>query len=378
MLFSQVVGQASAKAHFLSMWQHRHLPHALLVHGHEGSGVLPFALAMAQFLLCEDKSATDACGKCQACIQASKLSHPDLNFSFPTIKPEKKKENLSSFQLDEFRKFVEKHPYGSTFDWFQFTGAENKQGNISAEECRAMIEKLALKSHVENGYKVLVVWRPEFLGKEGNILLKLIEEPPPQTILIFAAEIPEQILQTILSRVQRIKLLPLSPTDTARALCQQAKVPEAQAERIAMMAEGNFHEALQLLEHPTNDMLPAAKHWFNMLFVKRGFEASKAIEEQAKEGREQIKSYLQYVQHLLEAALRFRYTGQCRLGGEEADFVQKLGKSSLTTDAFEWMIDALNRTSFYIQRNANAKIQLQALNIEMMYAIQNKKVSSLN
>jgi len=378
MLFSEVVGQSTAKAHFLNMWQHRHLPHALLVHGHEGSGVLPFALAMAQFLLCESRSAGDACGVCQACTQAAKLSHPDLNFSFPTIKMEKKKENLSSYYLDDFRKFVAQHPYGSAFDWFQFTGAENKQGNISAEECRAMIEKLALKSHVENGYKVFVVWRPEFLGKEGNILLKLIEEPPPNTILVFAAEIPEQILQTILSRVQRIKLLPLSPTDISSALRERAQLPEAHAERIAMMAEGNFHEALQLIEHPTNDLLPAAKHWFNMLFVKRGIESSKAIEEQAKEGREQIKSYLRYVQHLLEAALRFRYTGQCRLGGEEADFVQKLGKSSLSIEAFEFMIDALNRTSFYIQRNANAKIQLQALNIEMMYAIQNKKVSSLN
>lgn len=378
MLFSQVVGQSTAKAHFLNMWQHRQLPHALLVHGNEGSGVLPFALAMTQYLLCENKTQADACGQCQGCIQASKLSHPDLNLSFPTIKPEKKKENLSSYYLDEFREFVAKQPYGSAFDWFQYTGAENKQGNISAEECRSMIEKLALMSHIEEGYKVLLVWRPEFLGKEGNILLKLIEEPPARTILIFAAEIPEQILQTILSRVQRIKLLPLNTAEIAQALRDTAQVPHAQAERIAMMSGGNFHEALQLIDHPTNDLLPAAKHWFNMLITKRGIESSKAIEEQAKEGREQIKSYLLYVEHLLQAALRFRYTGQCRLGGEEADFIQKLGKSAVPTTAFELMIAALNRTTFYIQRNANAKIQLQALNIEMMYAIQNKKVSSLN
>ncbi|GAA4452544.1 hypothetical protein [Rurimicrobium arvi] len=378
MRFSQIVGQQAAKEHFLNMWHHQQLPHALLIHGNEGTGVLPFALAISQFILCENRQSADACGQCPACTQASKLAHPDLNISFPSIKPEKKKENLSTYYIDDFRKFVAQSPYGTTFDWLQSTGAENKQGNISAEECRSMIEKLALKSHVENGYKILLVWRPEFLGKEGNILLKLIEEPPARTILILAAEVLEQILPTILSRVQRIKLLPLRQEEIAQALSDREQTDVHQAQRIAMMASGNFHTALQLLHHPVNDLLPATKHWFNMLFVRRGIDASKAMEEQAKEGREGIKNFLIYVEHLLQAVIRFRYTGQCRLGGEELDFIQKLAKTPLTQAAIEQMIDALNRMGFYIQRNANAKIQLQALNIEMMYAIQNKKVSSLN
>ncbi len=143
-------------------------PHALLFTGAEGTGGLPLALATAQYIFCENKTETDSCGKCAGCSKAARLEHADLHFSFPSISGKSGVKANSRLFMQEFREFVKQSPYGTTFDWLQHINAENKQGNITAEECREIIEILYLKSY-EGGKKILIMWRPEYLGKEGNI-----------------------------------------------------------------------------------------------------------------------------------------------------------------------------------------------------------------
>lgn len=377
MLFADVVGQNAAKGHLLDMWRQNHLPHALMICGPEGTGGLPLAWALAQYLLCTGKSGEDSCGICANCNKVAKLEHADLHFSFPTIKGDKQKEALSDNYIREFRKFIKASPYESLFEWLQFINAENKQGNISAEECRVIIEKLSLKAY-EGGKKIMIMWRPEFLGKEGNILLKLIEEPPADTVIILVAESTETILPTILSRVQAIRLPPTDQTAIRQALLGSQQADEAKAAQVALMSGGSYLRAIQLLQHLENDLFPAARQWFNLLFTNNGIGLSKFSDDQSKTGREALKNFMLYIEHLLQATIRQRYTGQCRLAGEERKFVEKLASTATSIDAFTVMIRELNAASYAIQRNANAKIQLQALNIKMLYAIQNKKVSSLN
>jgi DNA polymerase-3 subunit delta' len=151
----------------------------LLFLGQEGSGALPMALAFAQYVVCENKSGTGiACGVCPSCLKASQLVHPDIHYSYPVIPKKAGDKPVSSDYSTEWREFVAQYPYGNAYDWLQFIGAENKQGNITAQECNDIIHKLSLKSF-ESGYKILIMWMPEYLGNEGNKLLKLIEEPPP-------------------------------------------------------------------------------------------------------------------------------------------------------------------------------------------------------
>jgi DNA polymerase III subunit delta' len=377
MLFSDVVGQAAAKAHLLGMWQQNHLPHALLINGKEGTGGLPMAFALAQYLFCSNKSATDSCGQCPNCQKVSKLEHADVHLSFPTIRiAEKKTEALSNNYIKEFRPFILAQPYATVFEWLQHIHAENKQGNITAEECRLIIEKLNLKSY-EGGLKLMIIWRPEYLGKEGNILLKLIEEPPADTIIILVSESVESILPTILSRVQLIKLPPIQVSEIEQALLNKHNLEPKKAKQIAMMADGSYTEAITLIQHIENDLFPMARQWFNMIFTQNGIGVVKFVDELSKQGREQQRNFLQYVIHLLEATLRQRYTNISILANEELTFVQKLAAAPMSFEAIETLIEEIGKTSYYIQRNASAKIQLQALCIKMMYAIQNKKVSSL-
>lgn len=176
MQFKEIVAQEEAKQQLLQMVNTGRLPHALLLIGQEGCGQLAMALALAQYVLCQQRTKNEPCGTCQACLKSSKWIHPDIHFSFPTIGTNSKSDQF----LEQWRTLLGEHPYFSVFDWFQHIGAENKQGNINKEECLNVFKKLSLKTF-ESEYKVLIMWMPEYLGKEGNRLLKLIEEPTENT-----------------------------------------------------------------------------------------------------------------------------------------------------------------------------------------------------
>ena len=375
MTFKDVAGQKAAKDGLMKMWEKNLFPHALLISGGEGTGGLPMGLALAQYIFCENKTDTDSCGRCAGCSKAMKLEHADLHLSFPSIPPGPNKKAMSKYYMQEFREFVQQSPYGTTYDWLQHIDAENKQGNITAEECREIIEQLNLKSY-EGGKKVLLMWRPEYLGKEGNILLKLIEEPPNDTILIFIAENNEDILQTIRSRTQEVRLGPVSPADIAMSLTGRSLTDPARAVQIAHIAMGSYSAALRLVRQSENDLFPEVRQLFNVLFTNNGIGMSKWAEEWSKAGREQQKNLLHYVIQLLELTIRSRYrpATDAAMVDAEALFVQKLSSTSISFEAFRQLTDAISETIGYIERNAHSRTQLHVLTIKMQHIIQGRVV----
>jgi len=370
MLFADIPGQKAAKHGLLGMWQNNHFPHALLLAGNEGIGGLPVALALARYLFCENKQDTDACGTCSACSKVQRLEHADLHLAFPTISPKPGTKAMSKYYMDDFREFVKQTPYSSTYDWLQFINAENKQGNITAEECREMIDVLNLKSY-EGGVKVQIIWRPEYLGKEGNILLKLIEEPPANTYIILVAESTEEILPTILSRTQVVRLAPIPPADIAGILQQKNLADEKRALQIGHIANGSYAEALRLLQHAENDLFPEVRSWFNALFTNNGIAIAAFAEQWSKSGREQQKNFLHYTIQLLEQAIRVRYLpgNPPALPPAEADFVTKLAAMKISFETINRMVKEITDTIYYIERNAHSKTQLHVLCVRMVYII---------
>lgn len=370
MLFADIPGQKAAKHGLLGMWQNNHFPHALLLAGNEGIGGLPMALALARYIFCENKQETDTCGACSACSKVQRLEHADLHLAFPTISPKPGTKAMSKYYIEDFREFVKQTPYSSTYDWLQFINAENKQGNITAEECREMIDTLNLKSY-EGGAKVQIIWRPEYLGKEGNILLKLIEEPPANTYIILVAESTEEILPTILSRTQVVRLAPIPPADIAGILQQKKLADEKRALQIGHIANGSYAEALRLLQHAENDLFPEVRSWFNALFTNNGVAIAAFAEQWSKSGREQQKNFLHYTIQLLEQAIRVRYlpAHPPALPPAEADFVSKLAAMKISFETINLMVKEITDTIYYIERNAHSKTQLHVLCVRMVYII---------
>ncbi|HEX6428954.1 MAG TPA: hypothetical protein VF008_14760, partial [Niastella sp.] len=322
MLFKNVIGQEDVKLHLVNMVQQDRISHALLFLGKEGCGALPLAIAFAQYIVCEkvnrkgasapagpslfgeetpaptkNEGMLDACGECPSCQKMLQLMHPDIHFSYPVIPRKSGDKPLSSDYISEWREFIAKYPYGNSYDWLQFIGAENKQGNISAHECNNIIHKLSLKSF-ESGFKILLMWMPEYLGNEGNKLLKLIEEPPPDTLFLLVAENESLILQTILSRTQLVKIPALTQLEITSALVSKANMAEDPARQIALIAEGNYHEALQLMQHADEDWQSLLREWLNAILKNGPIAQVKWIDEVSKLGREKQKQFLRYFNHL--------------------------------------------------------------------------------
>ena len=378
MSFAQVIGQSSVKDSLVEMVRSNRLSHALLFLGSEGSGALPMALAFAQYVVCGkmDKG-DDACGVCPSCLKASQLVHPDIHYSYPVIPKKAGDKPVSSDYSTEWREFMRQYPYGNAYDWLQFIGAENKQGNITANECNEIIHKLSLKSF-ESGYKILILWMPEYLGNEGNKLLKLIEEPPADTLFLLVAENESLILPTILSRTQLVRI-PLPDTeDIATALMERAKLPAEQARQIAVLCEGNYHEALQLIRHADDDWQAVLREWLNAILKTGPVAQVKWIEEISKSGRERQKQFLRYFNHLLEVAVRLRCIGEGQLPipDGEKDIALKINKISDISQQ-RAIITELDNAAYYIERNAHAKMLFHALTIKLYHILAEKKVAIL-
>jgi DNA polymerase III subunit delta' len=402
MPFSQIIGQKDSIAQLRSMVEQSRLSHALLFLGKEGTGALPLALAFAQYLVCEKVQRpsvendegnrtslfgemavekkedlplpADSCGICPSCVKASQLIHPDIHFSYPVIPRKPGDKPVSTDYLSEWREFFGQFPYGNVFDWLQFIGAENKQGNITSSECADILRKLSLKSF-ESGYKILVMWMPEYLGNEGNKLLKLIEEPPPKTLFLLVAEEESKMLPTILSRTQLIKIPPIETGDIERSLIKRAGVPADKSRQLASVAEGNYREALFLLQHDEEDWQSLVRDWLNAILKNGPVAQVKWVEEIGKLGREKQKQFLRYFNHLLEESIRMRVMGASapEIPEKERDFAIRLNKLA-TLSQQQAIIEEIDLAAYYIERNAHGKMLFQALSIKLYHIIKDNSL----
>lgn len=392
MNWNNIVGQDAVKAHLQDMVQHNRLSHALIFIGKEGCGALPLAIEFAKYVVCQPKAtpvvedlfggmsampANDEVEINAAKQRAEQLIHPDLHFSFPVVSKKPGDKPISADYINEFREFVKISPYSNVYDWLQFINAENRQGNITAEECNDIIKKLSLKPY-EAENKVLVLWMPEYLGKEGNKLLKLIEEPPPNTLFVLVGENEEQILPTILSRCQLVKLPPLQTNDVEKALIERANIAAETASQIAGICEGNYREALHLLQHSEEDWQAMAREWLKVIVRKMLPEQIKWVDEVSKIGREKQKQFLRYFNHLLQQSIRIKVLGadNVLMPENEKDFAVRLNKIASVSQQ-EAIVEELDKASYYIERNANGKMLFQALSIKLQHIILNKVVVEL-
>jgi DNA polymerase-3 subunit delta' len=396
MQFSDIIGQEEVKKHLAELVHHNRLSHALLFLGKEGCGALPLALAFAQYVTCEKVSGkqntntsaslfgdepvpvpgfqTDSCGICPSCLKSQQLVHPDIHFSYPTVTKKPGEKPIATDFISEWREFIKFSPYGNLFDWIeQIKEKENSQGKITAEECNDIIRKLSLKSF-ESEYKILVMWLPEMLGTEGNKLLKLIEEPPPNTLFILVSENESLMLPTIVSRCQVIRIPPLELKEVEQALLNRNKTESVIARQVASVSDGNYREALQLVQHTEEDWQSLLREWLNAMLKTGPVAQAKWVEDISRLGREKQKQFLRYFNHLLEQSIRLRIMeDNSGLMEAEKDFAERLNKIA-AVEQQQAIIEEIDRASYYIERNANGKMLFHALTIKLYHIIQDKIV----
>jgi len=382
MQFKDVIGQQPVKQELIRSVEEDKLSHAQLLLGESGTGALPLALAYAQYLNCQDRQEGDSCGKCPACLKAQKYIHPDIHFSFPFIANKTDKKELSQDYLNEWRQALTDNPYLGLTDWLPYINAEGKQVNINIKECAEIIKTLSLKTY-EAPYKVMILWLPEYLGKEGNTLLKMIEEPPDNTVFLLVADDQDPILNTILSRTQIIRVSRIDDEALENALKEVHNLPEDQAHQLTAMAEGNYRSALTLLKEGDKDNEEQLKNWLRYSYagvVKQKTDMIQLyqwIEDMGKSGREYQKGFLSYTLRFFRELLMLAMnpSAATKLVASEKEFAEQLLKGiSMDAEKLQTINQLINDAFYAVERNANAKIMFLNLSIKVAKVMKGENV----
>lgn len=373
MLFSEVIGQEAVKQRLLNTVKENRVSHAQLFLGPEGSGTLPLAIAYAQYVSCTNKQENDSCGTCHSCIKYNKLVHPDLHFVYPIALS--KDARVSTDVIAKWRSAFLDNPYMSLSDWFDYLDAENKQAVIGTDESTEILRKLSLTTY-EAEYKIMVIWMADKMNQAAaNKLLKILEEPPDKTLFLLIVESEDQLLRTILSRTQLVKVYKLSDEELKHALVERKGVSESDASRLVHLADGNYNAAIKLLSENENAAfnLSMFQQWMRACLKLDYPKMAAWGDEMAGIGREKQKNFLKYALHVIRESLMLSYGTQLvKLEGEELDFVRKFSPFIHGSNCLQ-MIEELNKAHTHIERNANPKILFLDLSFRI-YELLNIKV----
>ncbi|MBK9270549.1 MAG: hypothetical protein IPM48_03040 [Saprospiraceae bacterium] len=362
----EVVAQAKALNAIENALSAGKFPHCSLISGRSGSASLMAALTIAQNLFC--KNGPLACGSCLGCYKVGELNHPDLHFSFPLFGAGE----LAVDHYNSFKKAVKENPWMNVQNWLAASDKENKQANITAKEARSIIDRLYLKPF-EADKNVLVLWLPEFLGKESNILLKLLEEPPGHAYIILVTEDIHALLPTVISRAQRFSLLPVNEEALAEALVQKTGIGSEEAFGIALSVEGNLAYAREMSAEGRSESLRILQSMFQTAFKKDPLEFFNWIEGIAGMNRDQQRAYFYFVQMVLSLSLRNQPNDKVELKNTHPiqQYANKLSQS-LNLYKMQKINDIINDCAYAIQRNANIRILLHDLLIKLSGIIREK------
>ena len=369
MLFRDIIGQERTKQQLRKAVQEGLIPHAQLFVGPEGVGKLQLAIAYAQYLACPDRTAEDACGTCPTCLQYAKLQHPDLHFVFPIVKTDAG--DVCDDFIDTFREIILTKSYFDLDDWYTALGVETKQGLIYEKESSEILRKLSLKSFGD-GYKVMIIWQPQKMNATcANKLLKILEEPPQKTIFLLVTEQPDQLLTTILSRVQQIRVPRLSEDEIQTGLMAKGYDEQASADW-AHIANGSYLAALKLADEIganqqyLSDFVKLMRDAYTIGHINNPAKKAESLQHirkwsldmaDAKVGREKQRAFLQYSQKQVRENYIFNLQ-QPELNyqtSDEREFSQRFSPY-INASNVEQIMSELDKAERQIGQNGNAKI----------------------
>jgi DNA polymerase-3 subunit delta' len=359
MFFKDIIGQDELIRQLIQSTQRGFVPHARLFSGQAGSGAFPLALAYARYLNCSERTETDSCGHCPSCLKYNDLVHPDLHFVFPIVQVKERKKEICDDYLDEWRDFLKTHTYFDLGTWLSHLNVDSKQAWIYAKESEAIFRKVSLRIY-EAYYRVLFVWIPERMHSNcSNKLLKIIEEPPQNTLIFMISEEPEYILGTILSRMQRLNVGPVSTDVLARVAEQEFGIDPSQSQQIAHMAHGNYlqlADAIRVSEE-SDFFLAQFTRIMRNSWTRNVKEMKAFAEDMAALGRDQQKRFLAYCQRLIREnfVYRFQVSEMNYMTQDESTFSARFAEYVNERNVFDF-VDELAEAYRHVAQNGNSKM----------------------
>ena len=373
--FKDIIGQREVVEQLRRCVDENRLAHALLITGPRGNGKLAVAIALANYLLCGNRKG-DVCGNCPSCVKLEKFIHSDLHFVFP-VKKRKGSDSapISDDYITEWREMLAKGAYFSYDDWLQKLDVENQQPMIYERESNEILHKLSMQSR-EGGWKIVIIWLPEKMKEAcSNKLLKIIEEPPQDTLFLLVSEEPDKIIPTIQSRTQFIAVPRITQEDMENALQSRYGLTFDDAKLIAQQSGGSWEKAEELLS------LSDEKAQYLELFMQlmrvayaRNIRDMKAWSEQvAAMGRERQKRLLDYCQRMIREnfVMNFRHEELVYMSHAERNFSVRFSPFVNENNIFGIM-EELSEAQRHIEQNVNAKMVFFDMSLRMIVWIKNR------
>lgn len=371
MQFSRIPGYQELKKTLVSSFGRNHTAHAQLFYGQKGGAALPLAISYGTYLLCENKGEADSCGECSNCQKMAKYIHPDVHFFFPGSKSQKDKERTDLMQ--SWRNFIQNHPFGDLEDLFQSVGSENKLNQIGKDDAREIIKTVSLKSF-EGGLKIIFIWCPELLNSSAaNAILKVLEEPPENTLYLLVSHDYESIIPTIISRTQLFSIPPFETDVITNHLQNHYNIEREKAEHLSRLSENSLGEALKLMENPNEMTFQSFQNWMQCNYKQDHGTLVKLAEDFSKSSKSEQRSLLSYGITLIRNAILAKDSDDLlTVSGAEKEFVVKFGKT-LPNETLESIYLEMNEVLWNLSRNANPKISFLSLSLRISELIHTPK-----
>ncbi|MEQ9216479.1 MAG: DNA polymerase III subunit delta [Cyclobacteriaceae bacterium] len=364
MRFEDIPGHSDIKEYLISAHRNNRIAHAQLFSGIPGSANFPLALAFATYILCKNKSDQDACGECENCKRINKLIYPDIHFFYPkpTAKP-KDYDKAFSDSLKKWRELATQNFFPELGDWISINGFESKNLLISKEDSKQIIKTVSMKSF-EGDFKIIFIWYPEFMNpSSANAILKVLEEPPTNTIYFLVTYAYENLLTTITSRTQLISVPPFRDEEIESYLVEKKEVPQEKARKVAHLANGSMSKAFQELESVGEIAYQEFQEWMRCCFKRNYAELAKQSEGFGQRSRSDQRNQLEYGLALVRESLRS--TSNDANGGhneEEMKFISNFGSAN-SLESMEQIHLLLSNAISNLERNANPRITYMNLSL---------------
>lgn len=370
MQYNKVIGQEEIKARLRQELMSGRVPHARLFRGPEGCGTLPMALAYASALLCKNPIDGEACGTCSSCRMVAAWAHPDLHFVFPVFKRKGQSGDAVSDQyLKEWREQLNDGLYFDRLAWLARIGVENQQAQIGVGESEQILRKLSMVSS-QGARKVMVIWLPELMNiSAANKLLKILEEPPTDTVFLLVADHSEKMLATILSRTQITDFRKLTQQELENVLQAHHGLQAADAAAVAHISEGSYVKALRQIHVGETEAIFFEKfvQLMRLAYMRKIKDMFQWAEEISSWGRERQKSFLEYCQRLVRENFisNFHRAELNYMNKEEAGFSVNFGRFVNERNVIGIM-DEIAHAQGDIEQNVNAKMVFFDFSLKMI------------
>jgi DNA polymerase-3 subunit delta' len=364
--FSEIIGQEKVKTEIIKEINSGKIAHAKLFLGKSGYGTLPLALAFVQYLFCEQKTDNDSCGDCPSCKRVREFTHPDVHYVYPIVKSV---HGTSMGAIEVWRKKLSENPYFNLLEWGELHEIKNNKLIIPTEESVEIIKKLNFKSY-EGGAKVMIIWMPEEMHNScSNKLLKILEEPPQNTYFLLVAENQDRMLNTILSRTQKVEVPRIELADLSNFMQKKSNLNREEADFISSFSEGDYLMALSYIEESE------AKDFYKEQFIQMMRSSYKKdvlgmldwADKFSSQPRERQKFFFIYSLHMFRQSIMMNYIGEelTHVTKEEEHFLKNFSPFISGNNIREFQ-ETFNDGYYHIERNANSKILFTQLCFQTM------------